>query len=171
MPSNTPPPDFKKFARWVHHRVDVAPVDSQPRRELLAAARAARDNAIKTRSRGSTQRNLDVLQLLAAASADEGSGLPELMTVKGFRVTLAYDEGDSNKPASICVLVQCPPELLTQVQGQTAYLWSESKRYELGQFDADGKAIGPLPAGIQVTLADFEAGNVKLEAPGGSADE
>ena len=90
------------------------------------------------------------------------------MTAKGFRVTLAYDDGTAAEQPSICVLVQCPPDQVAQVQGQTAYLWSGSERFELGQFDADGKAIGTLPAGIQITLSDFTAGTVKLEAPGAS---
>jgi hypothetical protein len=54
--------------------------------------------------------------------------------------------------------------------GQTAFLWNGSQRFELGQFDADGKAIGTLPAGIEITMSDFAAGHIKLEepdAPGG----
>jgi hypothetical protein len=60
--------------------------------------------------------------------------------------------------------------LIGQVQGQVAYLWNGTKRFELGQFDIDGKAIGTLPAGMQITLSDFATGNVKLEAPGSSSD-
>jgi hypothetical protein len=168
MSSKSPPPDFGEFARWVRYKVDVAPVDSQPNQRLLFAARAARDQAVQARS--STSASVEVLQLLAAASTDEPSRPPELMTSKGFRVTLAYDDGSTAKQPSICVLVQCPLDLVTQVQGQTAYLWNGSERFELGQFDADGKAIGTLPAGIEITLTDFATGNVKLEAPGSSSD-
>jgi hypothetical protein len=166
--SSKSPPEFKEFTRWVLHKVDVAPINSQANKELLVAARSARDQAIKARSSALEQGDVEVLQLLAAASIDEPSRPPELMTTKGFRVTLAYDDGSSAKQPSICVLVQCPHELVTQVQGQTAYLWNGSERFELGQFDADGKAIGILPAGIEITLSDFAAGNVKLEAPSSS---
>jgi hypothetical protein len=39
--------------------------------------------------------------------------------------------------------------------GRSVYLWYGSTRFELGQFDADGKALGTLPAGIEITLSDF----------------
>ena len=89
-----------------------------------------------------------------------------MTTARGFRVTLAYDEGESPEQSSVCVLVQCPPAMLPNVQGETAYLWSGTERFELGQFDADGKAIGTLPAGVQISISDFASGKVKLEEPG-----
>jgi hypothetical protein len=165
MPSKSPPPDFNEFTRWLRNKVDVAPVISQADKDTLGAARAARDHAVEARSVPEL-RDLEVLQLLAAASTDEGAKPPELMTARGFRVTLAYDDGSTAEQPSICVLVQCPLDQVAHVQGQTAYLWNGSERFELGQFDADGKAIGTLPAGIEITLSDFAAGTVKLEAPG-----
>jgi hypothetical protein len=166
MPSKSPPPNFKEFTHWVRNKVDIAQVNAEANPKLFAAARVARDHAVAARGHG----NIEVLQLLAAESADESSRPPELMTAKGFRVTLAYDDGSSAEQPSICVLVQCPLDQVAQVQGQTAYLWNGSERFELGQFDADGKAIGTLPAGIEITLSDFATGNVKLEAPGSSSD-
>jgi hypothetical protein len=171
MSSESPPPDFKEFTRWIRNKVDAVPAVPQANQALLAAARSARDQALNVRSSSPEQGDLEVLQLLAAASTDETSRPPELMTAKGFRVTLAYDDGSSAENPSICVLVQCPLEQVTQVQGQTAYLWNGSERFELGQFDADGKAIGTLPAGIEITLSDFTTGNVKLEAPGSSSSD
>jgi hypothetical protein len=155
----------------VRSKVDVAPVRSSATEKLLPAARVARDHAVSVRSSAPGLGNFEDLLLLAAASTDETSRPPELMTAKGFRVTLAYDDGGSAKQPSICVLVQCPLELIQQVQGQSAYLWNGSERFELGQFDADGKAIGTLPAGIEITLSDFTTGNVKLEAPGSSSND
>jgi hypothetical protein len=93
-----------------------------------------------------------------------------LTTARGFRVTLAYDEGASQGASSICVLVRCPPELIEAVQGETAYLWNGTERFELGQFDSEGKAIGTLPAGIEISLTDFALGNVRLEEPSPPAD-
>lgn len=176
MSLNSPPPDFKEFTRWVKAKVDVVPVNTRADEKLFAAARAARDQALKARpsdlsSSSAGACNVEVLRLLAAASTDDASRPPELMTAKGFRVTLAYDDGSRATESSICVLVQCPLELTAQVQGQTVYLWSGTERFELGQFDADGKAIGALPAGIEITLSDFATGNVKLEAPGSSSDD
>ncbi len=87
------------------------------------------------------------------------------MTARGFRVTLAYDEGTGGNGSSICVLVRAPSELIDEVQGQTAFLWNGTERFELGQFDSEGKAIGTLPAGIEISLSDFVTGRVKLEGP------
>jgi hypothetical protein len=176
MSPNSTPPDFNEFARWVKAKVNVAPVNSRANEKLLAAARAARDHALGARpsdrsSSPATRHNVEVLRLLAAASADDDARPPELMTAKGFRVTLAYDDASSATGLSICVLVQSPVELIAQVQGQTAYLWSSTERFELGQFDVDGKAIGTLPAGIEIKLSDFATGSVKLEAPGSSTDD
>ena len=55
--------------------------------------------------------------------------------------------------------------MIDEVQGKTVYLRNGAARFELGQFDSDGKALGTLPAGIEITLSDFAKGLVKLEAP------
>jgi len=39
------------------------------------------------------------------------------------------------------------------------------ERFSLGQFDADGKAIGALPSGVHISMTDFASGKVKLEEP------
>jgi hypothetical protein len=175
MSPNSAPPDFEEFARWVTSKVGALPKQSRAYEALLAAARVARDQSLGSRpsalsSSAAGRDNVEVLLLLAAASTDDDARPPELMTAKGFRVTLAYDDASSAAGSSICVLVQCPLELITQLQGQTAYLCSGRERFELGQFDVDGKAIGTLPAGIEIKLSDFAAGNVKLEAPGSLTD-
>jgi hypothetical protein len=105
------------------------------------------------------------LQLLAAADKSDSPRPADLTTARGFRVTLAFEEGGGGDLSSICVLVQCPPELIESVQGETAYLWNGAQRFELGQFDVEGKAIGTLPAGIEISPSDFAMGNVKLEEP------
>jgi hypothetical protein len=178
MPAERLPPNFSDFARWVAAQEPVAPMHHEAPQELLVAARQARDEwMLATRSSLEQQASphagrmsIELLQLLAAASTDANSGPPELMTPRGFRVTLAYEEETGGKGSSICVLVRCPPESIGQVQGKTVYLWNGSTRFELGQFDADGKAIGTLPAGIEITLSDFEKGSVKLEAPNAQED-
>jgi len=163
MPVERALPNFSEFTRWVAARQHAVPAEREAPEEVLAAARRARDEWVLA---AYTQRmEVEVLQLLAAASTDANSRPPEVMTPRGFRVTLAYEEESSASQSSICVLVRCPPEIIGQVQGKTVYLWSGSTRFELGQFDADGKAIGTLPAGIEITLSDFARGTVKLEAP------
>jgi hypothetical protein len=159
MSRNPFSPGLDEFSAWLAR---------QPRAGgryeiLLAAARRARDQALTAAH--AQPGHLEVLQLLAAADNCETVRPPELMTARGFSVTLAYDPAGDTSPASICVLVRCPPELLAHVQGQTAYLWSGTERFELGQFDSDGNAIGTLPAGIEISLSDFATGKVKLEEP------
>ncbi|MDE2250034.1 MAG: hypothetical protein KGL25_01330 [Gammaproteobacteria bacterium] len=168
------PPLFDEFPRWLAQReAHAATALSHDRYQaLLAAARLARDETLRAREEQAIScanhpgGRLQVLQLLAAATTwDPGSRPPELVTARGFRVSLAYDEGSDAIASSICVLVRCPPELIQRVIGQTAFLWNGSERFELGQFDAEGKAIGTLPAGVEIAVSDFRQGRVKLEEP------
>ena len=62
------------------------------------------------------------------------------------------------------------PERIAELQGQTVFLWNGAERFELGQFDSDGKALGTLPAGLEITLSDFKMGRVKLEEPNPPTD-
>jgi nicotinamidase-related amidase len=172
MENERPAPDFGDFARWIAARQRAAPEFREPTERLLAAARRARDDIATTRishppTRGSQSGPtiVEVLTLLAAASTDSGLPPPELMTPRGFRVTLSYEEESGAGRTSICVLVRCPQEMIDEVQGKTVYLRNGAARFELGQFDSDGKALGTLPAGIEITLSDFAKGLVKLEAP------
>lgn len=163
------PPPFGAFANW------LASGTAEPRRRgarardryatLLQGARAARHDVLHE-----VPGHVEVLQLLAAADGSGASRPPELTTARGFRVTLAYDEGGTATPPSICVLVRCPAELIDVVEGKTAFLWAGADRFPLGEFDSEGKAIGTLPAGIDVSPSDFAAGRVKLEEPSGPAD-
>jgi hypothetical protein len=137
------------------------------RNEVLRAAETARSPAAAVYT---GLRHFEVLELLAAADKSELSRPPELVTARGFRVTLAYDEGAGPDASSICVLVRCPPELITTIQGDTAYLWNGTERFELGQYDSEGKAIGTLPAGIEISLSDLGSGKVQLEEPPPATD-
>jgi hypothetical protein len=165
-------PNFAEFSRWFARRLSATPAATADP-IVLKAATEARDEflqSLREQDRRHSARSpkvgrLQTLMLLAAADHDSSARPPEMTTARGFKVTLAYDEGQAAGGSSICVLVQCPPELLSLVQGETAYLWNGTERFELGQFDADGKAIGTLPAGIEITLSDFAAGHVKLEEP------
>jgi hypothetical protein len=177
MENERPAPDFSDFARWLAVRQGAVPEFREPTQRMVAAARKARDEvAASQRSHSMTPDStseppiIEILRLLAAAATDSNSRPPELMTPRGFRVTLAYEEHASAGHSSICVLVRCPQQMIDQVQGKTVYLWSGAARFELGQFDADGKALGTLPAGIEITLSDFAKGIVKLEAPSGRED-
>jgi hypothetical protein len=165
-------PSFEEFARWLALRSPPPTQDEARYEKLRAAARDARDEFL-TAQRGIAPNpdasehygHFEVLQLLAAADKSESTRPADLTTARGFRVTLAFEEGGGGDVSSICVLVQCPPELIGTVQGETAYLWNGAQRFELGQFDVEGKAIGTLPAGIEISPSDFAMGNVKLEEP------
>jgi len=178
MPNERPPADITAFARWLANRESTLPAAPETTAPVLTAARRARDEftraiqsarPLEPRSVAG-EGTMEVLELLAAASADPSARPPEMLTPRGFRVTLAFDEGTASDRASICVLVRCPPEMIEKVAGKSVYLWSGTSRFELGQFDVDGKAIGTLPAGIEITLADFATGSVQLEAPSSSDD-
>jgi len=164
-------PDFNQFSRWLAARISRPQLKAERYEELQRAARAARDEFIEARREAAPpseaperEGSFEVLQLLAAADSDAALP-PEITTPRGFRITLAYEEGSGTDSSSIGVLVNCPPELTGAVEGKTVYLWSGSERFELGQFDAEGKAIGTLPAGIEIRASDFAQGKVTLEAP------
>jgi hypothetical protein len=165
------PPSFDQFSRWLAARVDQPRLDAAHYETLREAAREARNEFVAAHAAAGAhdptegQGSLEVLHLLAAADKSESSLLPEITTPRGFRVILAYEEATDGEPASICVLVHCPAELIGALEGQSVCLWHGTQRFELGQFDGEGKAIGVLPAGLQITASDFAAGRVKLETP------
>jgi len=163
MSNETKLPDFDDFSRWLTARVDRPTIRRERHDAVIAAAREARDEFVLTRR--PAQGSFEVLQLLAAADKSDTARPPEMTTARGFHVTLAYDEGTASAEPSICVLVRSPPELVPAIEGQFVYLWNGAQRFELGQFDAEGKAIGILPAGIQISVSDFTQGRVKLEEP------
>jgi len=182
MSESTTPgaPSFADFTRWLADRKarENSAVPSARYSLMLSAAQRAREETLRgheearsvTNAGVAPTRHFEVLQLMAAASEEHTEAPPELTTARGFRVTLAYEEGRGDagagsRSSSICVLVRCPPELIGELHGKTAFLWNGSERFELGQFDAEGKAIGTLPAGIEISLMDFTQGRVKLEEP------
>src|SRR5262249_25873777 len=136
-------PDFPQFSRWLARKLAAANPQARDPVTLHAAAREARNDFLSSASEHRAHvtdarprvGRLATLILLAAADHDMAARPPEMTTARGFKVTLAYDEGQAKDSSSICVLVQCPPELLAVVQGETAYLWNGSERFELGQFD------------------------------------
>jgi hypothetical protein len=152
-------PSFDQFSRWLAARLDQPQLGTERYEMMKEAARAARDEFVQTRAERA-EGPLEALYLLAAADKSESSELPEIMTARGFRVLLAFGAGDG-----IGVLVHCPAELIGTVEGKAVHLWYGDERFELGQFDSEGKAIGELPAKVKITAADFSLGKVKLEEP------
>jgi len=170
-------PDFNQFSRWLASRMNRPGITAERYPELESAARDARHEFLETRRESMPQSSsaqadggvdaegsVEVLQLLAAAQSD-ASLPPEITTPRGFRISFADEDDTDGTPSSMVVLVTCPPELSTSIEGKMVYLWKDEERFELGQFDAEGKAIGTLPAGVEISAADFTQGKVKLEAP------
>jgi hypothetical protein len=176
MSNNNELPDFDEFCGWLARHLKGPAQNGARYQGTLAAAGAARDEFLRAQSMAQRPKpaakygHFETLQLLAAADKSESARPPEVMTARGFRVTLAYDEGESADSSSICVLVRCPPELIEALEGETAYLWNGTDRFELGQFDSEGKAIGTLPGGIVISMSDFAQGRVKLEEPPAEQD-
>jgi hypothetical protein len=90
-----------------------------------------------------------------------------MQTARGFRVQVSHEEDLLSGTASLCVLVQAPQRLVGKVTGARIYLWSGNERHEIGELDAEGKAIGVLPIGLQISGKDLLAGRVMLEEPDG----
>jgi hypothetical protein len=167
-------PSFDQFSRWLVSRLDRPGLQPEHYEGLKQAAREARDEFVRSQGLAAdasgAQGPVEVLQLLAAADKSASALPPEVTTSRGFRIALAYEDTGGDEPASIGVLVHCPAELVSALEGQSVYLWYGTERFELGQFDGEGKAIGALPAHIEITSADFAEGRVKLEEPKLSGD-
>jgi len=169
------------FARWLAAKVDERSIADyathRPPASLVAAARRARDESrrlaedLGTGHEHSSMGTGEVLQLLAAADASDAVLPPELTTASGYRVTLANERGEQPGTATLCVLVRCPTGLIESLEGRIVCLCRGAERFELGQFDSDGKAIGTLPAAVDITLSDFSRGDIRLEVlPQGFAE-
>jgi hypothetical protein len=170
MPDKSNPPSFDQFSRWLAARLDQPALRPERYPAVKEAAHAARDEFVRARAgtasvEASAHGPLEVLYLMAAADKSEAAQLPEIVTSRGFRVLLALDQAGGSEASSMGVLVHCPAELISALEGKTVYLWYDGERVELGQFDGEGKAIGALPDGVEITASDFAQGKVKLEEP------
>jgi hypothetical protein len=164
-------PSFNDFGRWLASRHKQQGAPQERYEQVSSAARSARNEFVQARAEVSPtssvtrsgRGSLETLQLLAAADKD-ASLPPEIVTPRGFRIALAYDDG-GEAGLSLGVFVTCPADLSASLEGQMAYLWCGDERFELGQFDAEGKALGALPPGYAVSAEDFASGRVQLEVP------
>ncbi len=164
-PSNR---DFPAFTRWVAKKFGAQAETVRPSEQLAAAARGARDEMLRARAT-QTPDEIEVLTVVAAADYTEAMLLTDMTTARGYRVSFAFDENDTAQASGVGVRVQCPASLIGRNEGRSPALWKGAERFELGQFDGDGKAIGTLPPGIDITPADLAHGLVKLQEPS-SAD-
>jgi hypothetical protein len=161
------PPRVAAFARWIARRDRAGADRAAPApvpEAIIAAARAARAAQLALLDGGvaAVGSRIEVL----AASDTGPPGLPQaLLTARGFRIALSYDEAEDGTGRSLCVLVQAPPEFAARVNGAEVFLRSGDRRFPIGHFDADGKALGTLPVGFEISPADLAAGRVLLEEP------
>jgi hypothetical protein len=173
MSHPTKPPSFDGFSRWLAARLDRPEMRAERHETLKDAARMARDEFVESRrpfaQKPATGR-IEALYLLAAADKTDATLPPEITTTRGFRIALAFDADAAPGESSICVLVHCPVDLIGSFEGQLVHLWYGEDRFEIGQFDAEGKALGLLPPHIRIRPSDFAEGRVKLEEPPLTAD-
>jgi len=158
--------DFPAFTRWVAKRFGARAEQVRPPQELVTAARDARDEILRATQ---APDEIEVLNVVAAADFTETRRPTDLTTARGYCVSFAFDESGGANARGVCVRVQCPERLIGCSEGRSPALWKGAERFELGEFDADGNAIGTLPPGVDITLADLAQGQVKLQEPS-SAD-
>lgn len=176
MSKSFTPPNFEEFSRWLAHRdAPFGTTQSSIRyQRLLTAARAARDETLRARAEtlalqsevtAAPAGRLERIEALAASDPSDPNMPMELLTARGFRVMLSYEEDPLPGTATLCVLVQAPQRLIGRVTGARVYLWDGRERHEIGELDVDGKAIGVLPVGLHITSAALLDGRVLLEEP------
>ena len=157
--SNSPKPgSFEHFLNWLAASrptpgVDLAP----PSSEVLAAANIAWR---ETQSLRSAQRVAlgphfgqgyyqEDLELMAAADLDNGGHpLPRLRTPNGFVISALYGAHSAAGAAPIALLVECPLASIELFRGLRVQIQAGDRWVEIGEIDADGKATGDLPDGM-----------------------
>ena len=148
-----PSTSLENFAHWLlsNRRRSAREID----RRVLDSARQARDQYQKGFEEASTDlRSVSVvferIELMAAADTTEDRLLPRMRTPRGFSISPIYRLGAAPGEAPAYLLIECPADLARLVEGETACFFVAGRRIELGQFDADGKVTGALPASIEL---------------------
>jgi hypothetical protein len=157
--SNSPKPgSFEHFLSWLAESkpttgVDVAP----PSSDVLAAANIAwrETQVLKSAQRETLGPHFgqgpyqEDLELMAAADLDNsGHPLPRLRTPNGFVISALYGTHGTAGTAPIALLVECPLASIELFKGLRVQVLAGNRWVEIGEIDADGKATGDLPDGM-----------------------
>lgn len=169
MTDPDPVPDFDQFSRWLKAKWDKPRAQAESYSSVYVAAQEARNAFVAGRNDvnaltalpNDVAGSVEVVQLLAAADGDAVIP-PELTTALGFRIHFSFG-GAADQDSLVYVLIYCPSDRVADLTGSSAHLWIANERFAMGQFDAEGKTLGALPAGVSVTAADFLNGTISLE--------
>jgi hypothetical protein len=157
--SNSPKPgSFEDFLRWLAESRPATGSDlAPPSSDVLAAANLAWRETQTLRSeqpealaphfgQGSYQEDLE---LMAAADLENGGHpLPRLRTPNGFVISTLYGTNRMAGTAPIALLVECPVASIELFKGLRVQVLAGDRWVDIGEIDADGKASGDLPAGM-----------------------
>jgi hypothetical protein len=157
--SNSPKPgSFRDFLRWLTESSSSTDADfAPPSADVLAAANLAWRETQSLRSaqrealgphfgQGSYQEDLE---LMAAADLENtGYPLPRLRTPNGFVISALYGTNSLAGTAPIALLVECPVASIELFKGLRVQVLAGNRWVDIGEIDADGKATGDLPKGM-----------------------
>jgi hypothetical protein len=157
--SNSPKPgSFEDFLRWLAESGPTQGADSAPPpSDVLAAANLAwrETQFLKSAQRAAQAAHFgqgyyqEDVELMAAAGLDNGGHpLPRLRTPNGFVISALYGTNSSAWTAPIALLVECPVASIELFKGLRVQVLAGDRWVEIGEIDADGKATGDLPDGI-----------------------
>jgi hypothetical protein len=158
MSDSSKPGSFSDFLRWLAESKPTTGADlAPPSSDVLAAANLAWREAQSLRSEqpqalgpqfghGCYQEDLE---LMAAADLDNGDQpLPRLRTSNGFVISPLYGTNRIAGTAPIALLVECPVASIELFKGLRVQVLAGDRWVEIGEIDADGKATGDLPEGM-----------------------
>jgi hypothetical protein len=158
MSDSPKPGSFKDFLRWLAESSTSTGADlTRPSSDVLAAANLAWR---ETQSLRSAQREAlaphfgqgayrEDLELMAAADFENGGHpLPRLRTPNGFVISALYGANRMAGTAPIALLVECPVASIELFKGLRVQVLAGDRWVDIGEIDADGKATGDLPDGM-----------------------
>jgi hypothetical protein len=158
MSDSPKPGNFEDFLRWLAESHPTTGADlAPPSSEVLAAANLAWR---ETQSLRSAQPEAQVapfgqgyyqedLELMAAADLDNGGHpLPRLRTPNGFVISTLYGTNRVAGTAPVGLLVECPVASIELFRGLRVQVLAGNLWVDIGEIDADGKATGDLPEGM-----------------------
>jgi hypothetical protein len=157
MSDSPKPGSFRDFLRWLAESSPSAGADlAAPSADLIAAANRAWRETQSLRSAQPETPGPPVahgfyhedLELMAAAELDKGQPLPRLRTPNGFVISALYGTQRMAGTAPIALLVECPVASIELFKGLRVQVLSGDRWVDVGEIDADGKATGDLPEGM-----------------------
>jgi hypothetical protein len=149
---------FDDFVAWLSTKRQEPQREPkvEPSAAVLTGARAAREEFQSLRqqhrqeiaARVRAGRYYEELELLAAADPDQGRWMPRLRTPNGFAISALYGAHAPPGTPPVALLVECPANLIEVLSGQKVYVSIGGRWIEIGEIDADGRATGDLPPGL-----------------------